>query len=411
MSSIKPTTVPSKRLSESITGASTTFKVNSITGWDGVALTSADFGTKLYAVFRNSAGTLMEIMSVDPTTITSASSAITILLRGLKFDGDLTTEVAGNKLSWVKGDTIVEFGTHVPQLIKSFVDIYGAQTIEGVKTFSSPPIVPTPVSPTDAANKDYTDTLIEGTLTTINIIVPGVDGETITAGKLIYFDDTTNYWKLCDADTATTVDNVMLGMAQGSGTVGVLISGGVLVRGLDSNQGALTAGVIYYAGNTAGAISSSAGTTEVSVGFSYSTTQLYFNPRFNQQITEDQQDALAGSLGTPNLSNPFVTQNEVRAVTAMAAQEINGTLGSIFTRTLATNETFTQSGFTTGRVFMVEVKQGSGTTYNPTWFAGITWVTIGSAAPTQTTTTNGITTFGFRCTGTNTFLGYLISTQ
>jgi len=157
MSTINPTTVPSKRLAESITGASTSFKLNSITGWDGNSLTSADFGSVAYAVFRNSAGTLMEIMEIDPTTITSASSPITINKRGLKFTGDLTTEVSGNKLTWVKGDTIVELGTHVPQLLKSFVDIYAAQTIAGVKTFSSSPIVPTPSSGTQAANKDYVD--------------------------------------------------------------------------------------------------------------------------------------------------------------------------------------------------------------------------------------------------------------
>lgn len=33
----------------------------------------------------------------------------------------------------------------------------GAETVAGVKTFSSSPIVPTPTNPTDAANKDYVD--------------------------------------------------------------------------------------------------------------------------------------------------------------------------------------------------------------------------------------------------------------
>jgi hypothetical protein len=156
MASINPISVPSKRLSESITGASMSFKTNNILGWDGVALTSADFGTVAYVVFRNSAGTLLELCEIDPTTIASAS--ITISRRGLKFTGDLTTEVSGNKLSWVKGDTIVEFGTDVPQLLKHFVDILSNQTIGGTKTFSSLPTIPaTPLVSTDAASKGYVD--------------------------------------------------------------------------------------------------------------------------------------------------------------------------------------------------------------------------------------------------------------
>lgn len=174
----------------------------------------------------------------------------------------------------------------------------------------------TPVLSTDAANKAYVLSVVAGIVTTTNLIVPGNAGETVAAGNLVYFDDTDDEWKKCDADTAGTVDNTMLGIAQGAGTNGAAISGGVLVRGLDANQTGLTAGTIYYASNTAGGISSSAGTTEVTIGFAYSTTQLYFNPRFNQQITEDQQDALVGTSGTPSLSNKYVTADDVAENTA-----------------------------------------------------------------------------------------------
>lgn len=135
MASILPTSVPSKTLAQSIDGSTLAMVLNNILGWDGNALTSADLGTKAYAVFRNSAGTLMEIVEYDPSTIANAS--ITILARGLKFTGDLTTSVAANKLTWVKGDTIVELGTHVPQLLKHYIDDIADQTISGVKTFGS----------------------------------------------------------------------------------------------------------------------------------------------------------------------------------------------------------------------------------------------------------------------------------
>ena len=101
----------------------------------------------------------------------------------------------------------------------------------------------------------------------------------------------------------------------------------------------------------------------------------------------------------------------IQTITAMGAQAVDGSLGNMFTRTLAASETFTQSNCSTGQNFTVTVKQGSGTSYTVTWWSGITWITSGGTAPVQTTTTNGYTTYGFTCTGTNTFLGYLIATQ
>ena len=121
--SFKPTSVPTKRLSASITSTQLTFKLDDIIGWNGVALTAADFGTQGYGVFRNGRRDLIEIFEFDPATI--ASSSITIVRRGLKFDGDATTEVAGNKLEWTAGDTFVDLGTDTPQLwqwLKTYVD-------------------------------------------------------------------------------------------------------------------------------------------------------------------------------------------------------------------------------------------------------------------------------------------------
>jgi len=40
------------------------------------------------------------------------------------------------------------------------VKLHGNQSVAGVKTFTDSPIVPTPSSPTDAANKDYVDTAL-----------------------------------------------------------------------------------------------------------------------------------------------------------------------------------------------------------------------------------------------------------
>jgi hypothetical protein len=128
--------------------------------------------------------------------------------------------------------------------------------------------------------------------------------------------------------------------------------------------------------------------------------------------TNSTYTTLATTIATANTWSAAQTFTKViQTVTAMGAQALDGTLGNIFTRTLGASETFTQSGFSVGQCFIVKVKQGSGTSYTVTWFATVTWITSGGTAPVQTTTTNGYTTYGFVCTGSNTFDGYLVGTQ
>lgn len=118
--SVKPVSIPSKKLSKSITSASMSFQVNNIKSWarnslgQNIDLTSADFGSQAFCVFRNDTGSIIEIMEFDPSTI--ANSSITILKRGLDFGG-LQNENANYKLDWSANETTVNFGTDVPQLL------------------------------------------------------------------------------------------------------------------------------------------------------------------------------------------------------------------------------------------------------------------------------------------------------
>jgi hypothetical protein len=128
--SLKPTSIPTKTLAASITALSSSFKLNNILGWDATALTSASFGTQAYCVFRNANRTRLELMEFDPTTI--GNTSITIIRRGLKFDGDLTTEVSGNKYAWTKGDTFIDIGTDSPQVIQWLKEYIDAASIAGI---------------------------------------------------------------------------------------------------------------------------------------------------------------------------------------------------------------------------------------------------------------------------------------
>lgn len=320
---VKFTTVPSKRLAETINGSAYSFSLQDIKGWNGSNLTSADFGTDLYASFRNSLGTKMELMKIDPATI--ASSSITILKRGLGFDGDQTTEVTANIQDvWVKGDTIVELGSHVSQLLEETVRKSGAQTIAGVKTFTSTPISTggNATAGTELLTYGQALSMLTGTTNVNRVIVAGTAGETIAVDQLLYLKASDGRWWLADADVAATSENVILGIAQGSGTAGNTITSGVLIQGLNTFSAlTLTANTKYYVSNTAGGFSSTPGTNEITLGESQSTTTFLFYPRNDQQLTEDQQDALAGTSGTPSGTNKYVT-NDDTATTSTASKLI-----------------------------------------------------------------------------------------
>lgn len=144
-------------------------------------------------------------------------------------------------------------------------------------------------------------------------------GETIAAGEVVYLH-TDGKWYKCDADTAGTVQGIQLGIAQGAGTTNNAITNGVVLRGRDTNQTGLVAGTAYYVSNTAGGLSSSAGTTPRIIGVALSSTVFLFDPYYSYTLTDDQQDALAGDGGTPSVSNKYLTQN--RSVTA--GETING---------------------------------------------------------------------------------------
>jgi hypothetical protein len=307
--SFTPPSIPAKRLAVAITSAASSFQLNNILGWNGSDLTSSDLGDRCWAIFLNADKTIMEIMRIDPTTIASAS--ITITKRGLDFKGG-DSEVTANKLNWNAGETTVLLGTNPPQLYADFLNLYDAQTVAGLKTFSTIPRTTggDPTSDTELARKAYVDASVAGGSGIPNrVVVAGTAGATIADGDLIYLDDTDNEWKLCDADTASTVENQFLGIAQGAGTDGNAITNGVLIMGVDDAQSGMTIGDIMYASNTAGDISASAGTKEVTVGFAKSATELYFMPRFNQHLTEDQQDALAPTTALSN-TNKVMSQKD-----------------------------------------------------------------------------------------------------
>lgn len=120
---VKFVSVPSKRLKKALSASSDRLVLNNIRNWENESgeatnLTPANFGDTQYVVLRDKNNTRLEIIEIDPSTI--ADSEITILKRGLQFDGDLVEEPT-LKQAWEVSGTIVELGTHTPQALESLL--------------------------------------------------------------------------------------------------------------------------------------------------------------------------------------------------------------------------------------------------------------------------------------------------
>jgi len=128
------------------------------------------------------------------------------------------------------------------------------------------------------------DNVTGGTVAFDAQTITGTAGEDVVAGNLVYFKTSDQEWYKTDATDADTVEGVQLGIAQGAGSDGVAISGGIQISGTYTTTG-LTAGSRYYASDTAGAIATTAGTVPVVVGVALSTTRLMFIPQNNPSNT------------------------------------------------------------------------------------------------------------------------------
>lgn len=231
------------------------------------------------------------------------------------------------------------------------------ETITGTWTFTTAtrPLLTTDADATDDkqfVSKGELNRTALGTTTTNRLIVAGTAGETVTAGDIIYFDETDDEWKLANA-TFVTPGDFKLGVAQGAGTNGNPIVGGVLLEGLDENQTGLTAGDLLYLSDTGGEVATSAGTNQFELGFAQSTTTMYFFPGWKNIVTKGQKDALAGTSGTPSTSNRYVTDDDTdNAATAnkVARYDANGDMIVPTTPTdtdAATSKTYVDNLITT----------------------------------------------------------------
>jgi hypothetical protein len=253
------------QLSSAISVAGTSFTIQSVTDEDGNDLSD---GTYCFTIDRDNSKKEYLIGTLTAATKTVASVS-TVSRKGV-----LTANAARSHR--IGANVIISDHSILSSLSKIF---RGQGTIDPAAPLAYE-TDPTLTSSTELATKGYVDSVVTGgTINTDRIIVGSqTAGETVAAGSIVYFKSSDSRWWKTDADLVATVSNVQLGVALGSGTAGNPISGGVQIYGKCDSFTGLTATATYYVSNTAGAVSSSAGTISVVLGQAFSTTGIFFNP-------------------------------------------------------------------------------------------------------------------------------------
>lgn len=310
------------QLSGGITATATSITIKSFLLPSGETVTMSDLGTVGYGTLEPSTNRVESFSFTGITDNGDGTSTLTGVTRGLRFVAPYD-EVTANKKSHASGTVFIISNT--PAFYDNLLNKNNDETITQTHTYTNPNfprIDDDTTDPTDdeqLATKGYVDrTAFGGAFTKNALVLSATAGETVSAGQIVYFDETDNEWLLADADAAGKFDGVRLGIAQGAGVDGGTIAGGVLLRGRDTNQSGLTQGDRVYLSDTAGVLASSAGTNEVVLGHAISATEIDFAPHFDRELTADEADAVQGAA-SPTAANPFATTNDLPTASFTAA--------------------------------------------------------------------------------------------
>lgn len=258
------------------------------------------------------------------TQNTDGSAQLTGVLRGLSRTTGIVGCAASTTLAIRHGGQSTFILSDSPCHFSEYAVKRNDESITGSWSF------PSPIIGANAATKDFVTGLVNGgTVSTDSVVVAGVAGETITQGQIVFYNRFSAQWFKTSASIASTSIGVMLGVAQGAATVGVNISGGIMLKGLDSKNSGTAADTVLYLGNTSGATSTTAGTFERMVGIRKSTSQLYFNPEFR--------------IPTINFSDGRISNDLISSSTLFGTPYIT-TASSTFTNSLTASATTTFTG-------------------------------------------------------------------
>lgn len=297
------------------TASATSIIVSSFKLSDGTTdIVMTNFGTIAYATIEPGTSRMENISFTGVTQNSDGTATLTGVTRGLRFV-DPYDAVSANQYPHAGGSVLVLSNSSA--FYNGFVNNDDDETILGLYTFTQFPQKSgstTPTSAAELATKAYVDATATGSAVYDQQLTSGVAGENLTAGNLCYYKTADGKWWKTTATDATTIDNVKLGIAQSTTTTGSTIN--FLTSGIDKNQSALTAGVTYYASNTSGAISSSAGTFTRVIGKGHPTaTYLIFDPYFAPIPTGNEKTALTNLTSNTIYYGASSTGNDSYAIT------------------------------------------------------------------------------------------------
>ncbi len=156
LGSYAPTTGYSERLTQSITNSATTVYVSSVLDRDGNALPLSNTNKGYFTI---ESGVSSREEAIVCTGVSTSSITLTGCTRGLLATGSDETGSITRAYAHNAGSRIIM--TNIGQFYGNYVDIWNAQTIAGVKNFSSLPTSTTtaPTANNQLATKKYADDL------------------------------------------------------------------------------------------------------------------------------------------------------------------------------------------------------------------------------------------------------------
>lgn len=257
-----------------ISSSATSFSLTSFTiTQNGKKIQDSDMSAMFYFTLEPGSRTRQEIVACT-TVVQNADGTATIsgCTRGM---APVTPYTASTTLQFAHSGGSIAVISNPPQLYNQLAFKDNDLVITGNWQ------VPTPTNNNAIASKGYVLSVVTGGAVTLdNISMGAIAGETFATGTIVYFDTANTEWMKASASTSASSTGVFLGIAQGSGSNGNVINGGVLTQGYDENITGLAAGTKLYLSNTAGATTTSAtaGRIKIPLGIAKDTGAFYFDP-------------------------------------------------------------------------------------------------------------------------------------
>lgn len=302
----------STQLTTQIAIGGTTATLASATDSDGVALPAGRYFFTL-----DSDNSQKEHISCDisGTAVTNIKS---ISRQGAETTGCVRLHRVGAKV------IISDFG-HIK---------YMNDLVKGTTGFDSSSLLgydgaPTGLAGNNFATVTYVLSVVSGGTVAFDqqVVSNQTAGETLAVNELVYFKAADQRWWKVDADLTATFDTMILGFTKTAGIAGTTIT--VAISGPVSGFSGLTPGSKYYASNTAGSISTTAGTNSVYVGTAYSASILFLDFVSKTLPTQKEKDAMGGSTGVPSSTNKFITQDNVTTASTDQTQVLQDSSSTV----------------------------------------------------------------------------------